>query len=312
MRRGASAALALAVLAGLVPAALRADPETPFLGPEPWTDIAPATYQIRSAFSTLCIEHEGFVPRIRKPYLRVQTCGADLASQHFELVPNGTTTVEVGLASNVTWRIMNFRGDCATTARGVLIGPPSIDSLECGTRPAFADNPALIGAADQTWRLRHVGPVGKFMIWGPNNHCWTIRGEPRSPGAEVVSEPCDGRAGQWWEFGAPKLDVTGDANQAAAEAFGWFRFSRPPGFTPARFRSMRKLNLPSGDYTGGIATADDQGAECANLCAADNRCVAFTWVDPRARGGTAMCYKKNVINRPVADNFTNSGIIRPM
>ena len=61
----------------------------------------------------------------------------------------------------------------------------------------------------------------------------------------------------------------------------------------------------------GIATANDRGAACAQACADDDQCKGFTWVDPRARGGTAMCYKKNRLNGPVADNFTNSGIVRP-
>lgn len=169
-----------------------------------------------------------------------------------------------------------------------MFGAPAIDELDCGTR----NSDALLahkGAADQTWRLRRNG--ASIEIVGGDGRCWTPQGAALRDGVAIALETCGHRGGQRFEIFGQRSDVMAFDNADAAEEFGWLRLPNPRP-VPARYRSMPGQNLPSGDYTTGIATANDRGAACAQACADDAQCKGFTWVDPRARGGTAMCYKK--------------------
>jgi hypothetical protein len=294
-------------LTGLValclPALLAAGP---FAGPDLWGDPAPGVYQVRAEGTNLCLQRQSGAIRTQLPHLVLRACNTAQFDQTIEFVPNGTAAEPLTGASPVTWRIMT-REKCLTAARGVVFGAPAIDELDCGTR----NSDALLahkGAADQTWRLRRNG--ASIEIVGGDGRCWTPQGAALRDGVAMTLETCGSRGGQRFEIFGQRSDVMAFDNADAAEEFGWLRLPSPRP-VPARYRSMPGQNLPSGDYTTGIATANDRGAACAQACADDAQCKGFTWVDPRARGGTAMCYKKNALNAPVADNFTYSGIVRP-
>lgn len=296
------AALAAAMSA---PALLMAGP---FTGPDLWTDPVPGIYQVRAEGTNLCLQRQGGAIRTQLPHLVLQNCDGAAFDQAIEFVPNGTAAEPLAGASQITWRIMT-RQKCLTAARGVVFGAPAVDELECGTR----NGDALLahkGAADQTWRLRRTGSGNSVEIRGGDGRCWTPQGAELRAGVALTLEACGSRAGQRFELFGQQGDVQTLDNVEAVEEFGWLRLTNPR-VVPARFRSMPGQNLPSGDYTSGIATANDRGAACAQACADDAQCKGFTWVDPRARGGTPMCYKKNRLNGPVADNLTFSGIVRP-
>ena len=279
-----------------------------FAGPDLWTDPAPGTYQLKVEGTNLCLQRESGATRAQLPHLVLRACNATLFDQSIELVPNGTSAAALDGASQVTWRIMT-RQKCMTAARGVVFGPPAVDEVECGFRNG---DPLLVhmGAADQTWRLRQAGAGRAVEIRLDDGRCWTPQGGELREGVQLTMEACGSRGGQRFEIFGQQGDVATIDNSESAEDFGWMRLPNPvPPVT--RFRAMPRQNLPSGDYTSGIPTANDRGQACAQACADDVQCKGFTWVDPRARGGQAMCYKKNVLNAPVADNFTHSGIVRP-
>nr|WP_088311291.1 PAN domain-containing protein [Novosphingobium sp. B 225] len=306
-RKRALTALALAVL----PTAVLADFVTGgFLGPDLWTDPAPGGYSFKLAGTNLCAQREAGATRAIQPHLVLRTCNAALFDQDIELVPNGTTRNPLTLASPVTWRIQT-RQKCMTVARFVVFGPPAVDELDCGTRAEAADNPARIGADDQTWRLRQRGGTDQFEIRAQDNRCWTAQGSQPRDGVQLVMEPCNDSLVQRFELARPRSGVITPVNRRAAEDFGWFSLDRQ--FSPFLFRSLPRLNIESNDLPGGAGpTANDSGLACARACAQNFQCRAYTWVDPRARGGTPMCYQKSGINAlPVADNFTMSGIVVP-
>lgn len=297
----------LVAMAGAIsaPALLMAGP---FAGPDLWSDPAPGFYQVRAEGTNLCLQRQSGAIRTQLPHLVLQDCNGSVFDQAIEFVPNGTAAEPLAEASPVTWRIMT-RQKCLTAARGVVFGAPAVDEVDCGTR----NSDALLahkGATDQTWRLRRAGSGGSVEIRGGDGRCWTRQGAQLRAGVALTLETCGNRGGQRFEIVGQQGDVQTIDNVEAVEEFGWMRLTNPR-VVPARYRSMPGQNLPSGDYTAGIATVNDRGAACAQACADDAQCKGFTWVDPRARGGTAMCYKKNALNAPVADNFTYSGIVRP-
>ncbi len=306
-RNRALAALALAVL----PTAVLADFVTGgFLGPDRWTDPAPGGYSFKLAGTNLCAQRESGLTRSILPHLVLRPCNPTLFDQDLELAPNGTTSAPLALASGVTWRIQT-RQKCLTAARLVVFGPPAVDELDCGTRADGAGNPARIGADDQTWRLRQRGGARQFEIRSTDNRCWTAQGGQVRDGVQLVMEPCNDGPAQRFELARPRSGAVTAINQRAAEDFGWFSLDRQ--FSPFLFRSLPRLNIESNDLPGGAGpTANDFGLACARACAQNFQCQAYTWVDPRARGGTPMCYQKSGMTAlPVADNFTMSGIVVP-
>lgn len=310
-----SAALTAALgLAALAPAQ---QPSRTFNGPELWTDPAPAIYRIKAAGTDLCAWREGGAISSQLPHLVLRPCAASLGFQSIALTPSSWQGIPQEATNPdpmeqplfVTWRMTTpFNGHCLTAARGVVFGPPAVDEIVCGR----AADGVLAGSADQLWYLVRSGAEHTFSIRDfLEGRCWTAQGGTPRSGVQLVLERCGAMAGQQFVIDQQEADLVELHNREAALDFGWLPIDGMGSAPPARFRSMPGINLPSGDYTQGIETANDRGAACASLCAQDDRCRGFTWVDPRARGGRAMCYKKDAINAPVLDNFTNSGIVRP-
>lgn len=287
------------------------------LGPLVWTDPAPAAYELRAQGSDLCVTRETGGTIFQEAHLVLRPCSARLAGSAIELVPaaaidpaHANRHAVIPGASTIVWRITN-REQCVTSARGVVFGPPAVDVIPCGTQRR-ADGAVIDrgGETDQLWRMVRSGP-GQFSFLGSERRCWTAQGSVLRDGVQLVMEPCDNRFGQTFEVSTRLGGVSGATNDASAREFGWVLFPEGGVETIDRFRSLRGMNLPSGDYTSGIATANDEGRACATLCARDAQCKGFTWVNPAARAGTAMCYKKNVLGTPSADAMTMSGIVRP-
>lgn len=266
-----------------------------------WTDPTPGAYNLMPG-AAMCLERVSGGSIFVAPHLAIGSCNPELFFQSLEVAPVGRDGSTAGGATNITWRIM-AGNECATVARGVVFGPPRVDMLPCD--PNGAD-PNSAGARDQRFTLRPAGS-GQVMVVTQDGRCWSAEGgNPRVSGKMFV-EPCDGRGGQSFVLERAGRLMT-VINTASAQAFGWTSVNTSSVFD-RQFR-LASMNLPSGDYAG-VATANDQGVQCAQLCTNDVNCRAYTWVDPRNRGGTPMCYKKNSINAPIADAMTQSGIIRP-
>lgn len=287
-----------------------ADADPPgFAGPLVWSDLAPATYQVRVSGTSLCATRTTGAWIGQLPHLKLQVCNSTIFGQSIEFAPNGIADSVIPGGSTISWRIMNS-GKCLTVARAVVFGAPAIDFHDCGVRSNIVgESPVFRGADDQTFRLVRLSG-DDFQIRTQDNRCWSVTGQTISAGAQMSIEPCDGRSGQRFALFSRIDGLRETINNQSADHFGWLRFSSVPDGTIDRFRTMPRFNLPSADYSW-ATTANDQGQECALRCAADGRCRSFTWVDPRNRGGTPMCYLKNAINTPVADAMTMSGIVRP-
>lgn len=296
----ATCAVTLAI-AGMMPSAILQAEEGGIPNSTLWTDPAPGQYDVQPA-DAMCLQRVSGGSIFVAPHMAVAACNPELFNQSLEVVPVGRDSVAVNGATNVTWRITNGN-ECATVARGVVFGAPRVDMLPCddnGSDRTFA------GARDQRFTMLPVGS-GRVAIVTQDRRCWTVEGGNPRVSAKIFVESCEGRPGQ--SFALTRSGPASTAiNQGAAEFFGWTRLNGSLIFD--RQYKLPNLNLPSGDYAG-TATANDQGVECARSCAADINCKAYTWVDPRNRGGTPMCYKKNMINAPVTDVMTQSGIIRP-
>jgi hypothetical protein len=289
-------ALVISILVGSM--ALRAEGEG-ITNSALWTDPAPGEYNIMPA-SGMCAERVSGGSIFVAPHLAVGACDPNLFGQSLEVSPVGREGNATSGATNITWRITNGN-ECATVARGVVFGAPRVDMLGCDNNGPDRNS---AGVADQRFTLRPAG-TGRVSVVTQDGRCWTAEG-PRISGKYFI-EPCDGRAGQIFTLERSGGLMT-EINRGSASNFGWTNV-RTNSVFDRQFR-LPQRNLPSGDYAG-IATANDQGVQCAILCADDVNCKAYTWVDPRNRGGTPMCYKKNRINAPVADAMTQSGIIRP-
>lgn len=306
-------ALALLAASSL---ALAQQPSRTSNGPELWTDPAPAVYRIRAAGTDLCATREAGALRTQLPHLVLRPCASPIGFQAIALSPFSWQSLGTTDASNdpfaqplfVFWRMTTpFNSNCLTAARGVVFGAPAVDELACESGPDGAPS----GANDQLWNLRQRGAARTFEIRTLDRRCWTAQGGELRSGVQLVLERCDERPGQLWTIAEPQGDVIEEFNRQAAVDFGWLPIENRGSSPPFRVRAMPGTNLPSGDYTQGIETANDQGRECAQICAADDRCRGFTWVNPVQRQGRAMCYKKEALNTPVQDPFTVSGIIRP-
>lgn len=286
-------------MALLAPVALIAQSSSPL-----WVDPAPGTYSIMPA-SGMCLERAGRGSLLVEPHVQIGACDSSLFFQDIEMAPVGRSGPVTATISSTTWRFM-VGNECATVARNVVFGAPRVDMLRCD-----GDGPdrTFAGAADQKFLIERQGGLN-IRIRTTDGRCWTSEGSNVRVSAKIMVEPCDGRAGQ--TFTLRQTDgVTEFINQDAAARFGWQRVEATDHDADRQF-VLPRFNLPSGDYTSGLPTANDGGVECARLCVRDASCRGYTWVDPRNRGGTPMCYKKNQLNEPVADAMTNSGIIRPL
>lgn len=281
--------------------------EMPFLGPDQWTEPAPATYKISPAGTNLCLARVPGNWASQRPFLVLQQC-ADGFGQFIEMAPQSVGDPFVPGAGTVRWRFNN-RNDCATFARGVVFGPPAVDMLPCDMLPSANGDTAFRGGGDQFFSLRRVGGT-VFEIRNPSGFCWTVQNGNIASGTQMVLEPCTGETKQRFTFSyqGSLVDIP---NRMVAERFGWFRFALGTTSTTAdRFRSLRKIDIAGSDYRW-FDTENDNGAICAKTCADENQCRAFTWVRPGIQGPSARCWLKNAIPSAAPNINVMSGIVRP-
>lgn len=293
-----------------------------YLGPDLWTDLAPATYSIRAPGTNLCLTRVSGGGGVVMDHIRLSACNVTTslealsnANQLIQAVPAAVDVPPSPGISNVRFRFTHQENQCATTARNVVFGPARVDWLPCDLMPYAGGDIAHRGGPDQLFFLRRVGSfndVPRFQIRTPDRKCWTVRDGNISESAEVVMEECDNRVGQNFEF-RYNMSLLGAADIAAAGKFGWVSASSAGRqITSAdRFRDLPALSFGDAGYST-VSTANDLGADCAAMCRADDNCRAFSWTAPRAAAGP-QC--KLMITywqyQPVEAPGTNSGIMRP-
>lgn len=292
-----------------------------YLGPDYWTDLAPATYSIRMPGTNLCLTRTSGALRAEMPYLRLRACaistsldGLSNSAQLIEAAPGAVDVPPAPGFSNVRWRFTT-QNECAGSARNVWVGPPRVDLNPCDLMPYAGGDVAHRGAQDQLFFIRKMsasGDVPRFQIRSPERKCWTVQGGEIRDGTQLVMEDCDGRAGQTFEFRYFMSLVT-QAERDAADKFGWKDapgISRNPN-SADKFRDLPAIGIGNPGYTT-APTANDLGSECAARCRADDNCRAFSWTQPSASSGpicklTQEYWAHELVDAP----GTNSGIMRP-
>lgn len=268
------------------------------LGPLIWNTIAVGEYKVKVPDTNLCVARKPGSWVGQEAFLALETCG-DFYPQTFGFVP---TAFENGI---VKFRIKN-RNHCATVARGVVFGAPSIDVRPCDLNNQSQSD--FNAAPDQRFTIEKSG--SSIIIRTLNNKCMTVQGGNFTIGTQIIEDTCNSSRSQQFSL---QTDRSGlhieDIN--AMRGFGWKKVDGASGLPNARayYREMPNMNLPAADYNW-FATDNDNGSKCAQKCSIDINCKGFTWVNPAARNGQAMCYLKNAINAPTIDNFTVSGQLR--
>lgn len=278
-----------------------------WLGPDQWTDPAPATYMIQVAGSDQCLAWANGDTRSQVPYLKLRQCDGFDANQNLELSPALAAVPLFPATSNVRWRINN-RGECAGIARNVLIGAPRVDFNPCGMTIGAGGNPAFRGAEDQQLVMVRTA-LGRYRFRTTDGRCWSVGGAVQE-GAQLQIEPCDGRAGQVFQL-TVLGGVAEPTNQDAADRFGWVQIGTVTGSNASdRFRRLGGIDLPGSDIAN-FTTAADSGRACAIACAGNRQCRSFTWVRPGVQNDAAMCWLKNSVPYVTLNGQTVSGIVRP-
>jgi hypothetical protein len=178
-----------------------------------WSDpIRSGFYLIHPVHSDLCLTQ---VPDAwpRAAHLEQAPCVEDAPLQVFVVVVHGWPPdfeATIRIAANDT---------CATVARGVIFGPPAIDTLQCGDNTAGA---CPFNANDQAFHFRRVADTDDvFEVRTSDEQCWDLRGGNTEPGGDLIRWQCHGGLNQH------------------------FRFQRVGELTPDYFRCEPHLDVPT-------------------------------------------------------------------
>lgn len=155
--------------------------------------IPPGLYVIQPVHSDLCLTQlPDAWPRVA--HLEQAACVEGAPSQVFAVVEQGwppdfQATIRVAATAR-----------CATVARGVIFGPPAIDTLQCGDNAAEL---CLFNADDQGFHFRRVGPAdsdGVFEVRTSDEQCWDVRDANTAPGGDLIRWQCHGGPNQHFRF----------------------------------------------------------------------------------------------------------------
>lgn len=264
--------------------------------------VAPGVYLATASHSGRCLGVAGIslgLAPTRVPFLAQIDCpaaalGATFVVGQLELVADTMGGYSVWPAG---------AGGCATVARGVILGPASIDVLPCG---ASRGAPA---AADQRMSLRVIeaGAAGPLVeIRTPNGECWDVRDSSRDVGAELIRYRCNGQANQ--RFRLTFLNVpTRPSTLASAVAADWYPQRSPPAMIS--ISETHRVNFYGSDYASvrGLGVGG-----CKARCADELRCRAFSLVRAGVQDPVhTVCWLKDAIPPPNVDPNVVSAIVRP-
>lgn len=239
-----------------------------------------------------------------------------------------------------TYAIRTQRGECATVARGVLLGSPRIDMLPCDTPPGAVSR-CQIGAEDQRFLLRPVA-ANLYQVQTMEGQCWDVRDASRDPGTDVVAHECHSGANQRFRlsqiqranyaqevYSSLYLHCERERNAARSAAppqaravtapvaqpsnstvyVGGAQPANAAGTPTARAPFQFDMDRPGNDLPNGrrIGLADPAACdfECRN---STKQCKAWVFVKPGVQGTESVCYLKSVVTPPVPNNCCATGV----
>ena len=100
------------------------------------------------------------------------------------------------------------------------------------------------------------------------------------------------------------------AAPAASRGMPALTLVRPTAAAAPALSLERGTDRMGGDYRG-FALREPDPQQCREACAADARCLAYTYVNPGVQRAEAMCYLKNVVPAPRRDGCCTSGARQP-
>lgn len=162
--------------------------------------------------------------------------------------------------------------NCATVARGVLLGAPRIDFHSCDVEPGRSEW-RFAGAGDQRFRAV-VKPGGNVTFAIGESNCWALRNGSRDLGTDVLQWECTGGADQVYslDFVRP---LDGGIETSLFPADSWY----PTASGYRWIRGAGGVSFQANPYAQ-FDTANDNGAYCAKRCAELDQCKAWTWMGP--------------------------------
>ena len=260
--------------------------------------VAPGVYRIEAKNSGLCLGVAGVsLPKakIREPYLAQIPC---LPNTPPESPPHVFRIGEVEIVAEPhgAYRLIPASSSgCATVARGVVIGPPSIDVLSCA------------GADDQRFQLRVLeisdgDPI--VEIHANNGECVAVREDATGVGAELIRWACNGHAGESFRLrfvSPPYAD-----RSVAAQAADWYAARGPAGMISVS--ETPGVNFYGSDYDSATGLSLN---DCKARCADQSQCRAVSFVRERVQGPATVCWLKNAVPPANADANVSSAIVRP-
>ena len=229
----------------------------------------------------------------------------------------------------VTLRLVQNRGpgqatQCATMARGVLVGSPAVDIRQCDLPPG-ARGWADVGGWDQVFGLRRVGDGDLFRIEIVDIDrgllCWTPRdiNRPGQVGVfsgeiEIVLEACSDSPDQRFSF-QPTESVSRQVYAAEQAALAdMIYFDNDPRVGTLQ-RSAVGRGIPGYAISGAVISrsTSDQNDEysCAIECIHRLSCKAYTYHRGANVGLQGVCEVQSSIGQITPDNQSTSRILRP-
>lgn len=188
--------------------------------------------------------------------------------------------------------------DCATVARGVIIGPASIDSRPCDA----ANNDLMQLPDDQTFTFEKVAP-DVYIIHTSNGECWDVR-DASTGKAQIIRWACNG--GNHQKFKITYLGKIQEEGSVRSNLASRQYYELIDGF-------WRTVSIPNIDFTGtpysNTMSKRDNGQECKRSCENDKKCVNWTWsnTDPAIE---PLCYLRDKYSMPIRSKGTFAGSIR--
>lgn len=287
--------------------------------------LRPGWYRIRSQHSGLCLTVQPPFDLDRNYHFRQYPCvDAEPLGRmkRIALLPQGWGMYTLRTNESVVdgrAAVPGAISNCVTVARGVLVGPARIDLRGCDLPNGNGDW-TFAGIADQQFSLVRAGgdsfeirpsEVGLSITLRRVDNCMAVRDASRDTGAHMIKWPCNGNAEQrfLFEYLGP---IEAGVEEPLLAAHNW-------GFSPTgqvRLKAAPGVMLSAADFNS-FETINDQGAYCMRSCAADSRCVAWTWTGT-GFGGAArpMCRWKQSAGTPTNQGaavagLVASGIVRP-
>ena len=264
--------------------------------------VAPGVYTLQAVHSGLCLVVAGVslpLARTRVPYLAQGACATSGYDGGFII-----GEIEIIADAGGAYRLWPAGAPgCATVARGVVLGPPSIDMQACGTGTDGRNGD------DQIFKLSVVRREGAALVvnvLANNGDCLAVRDGDTHEKAEVIRWSCNSHADQQFRLQYIGRPVS-TASRELAQAANGFAQSEPPAMISIIETADVNFYGADIDSTPGLSLS-----QCKARCADDRRCRALSYVRAGVQDPTRpVCWLKNAIPAANADSNVMSAVVRP-